>query len=77
MPTYDINRAAAAIWLRKAQTKVNDFTFSADGASYQRGDQYKNAMEQYKFFWQRRRPKLITMAPRGYRSRSHEQSNRD
>ncbi len=44
-PTYDLNLAAAGIWTEKAATLVTQYSFSADGASFQRGQAYDNAIK--------------------------------
>lgn len=37
-PTWDLDRAAAEGWTRKAGRVAGDFSFSADGASFNKGD---------------------------------------
>lgn len=37
-PTWDLNRAVAELWGIKAARVAGDFTFGADGASYNKGD---------------------------------------
>ena len=51
IPTYDMRTAAADIWDEKAAAVACDFSFSADGASYQRQqvfDQYTRIAAKYR-----------------------------
>ena len=50
MPTYDLYAAAADIWLEKASALTGAFAFSADGATYQRDQQYAHAMSQARYY---------------------------
>ena len=43
-PTYDLYLAASNIWAEKAAILSSQFSFSADGASFQIGQQYDHAM---------------------------------
>lgn len=46
-PTYDVNGAVAEVWRTKAGQVAGDFTFTADDATYNKGDVLANmaAME--------------------------------
>ena len=48
IPTYDLNAAAAEGWRWKAARAAERFSFSADGASYNRDQIYQHCMEQAK-----------------------------
>lgn len=61
IPTYDLNFAAADIWQEKAGAAAGDYDFSADGAQILRGQVYRNAMQQARFYLSRRSPRTITM----------------
>lgn len=54
IPTYDLNAAAADIWGEKAGGKVDDFTFSADGASYTLSDVIKHYQARERYYRSRR-----------------------
>jgi hypothetical protein len=45
-PTYDLHAAAADVWDEKAADAAKRFTFSADGASYNRNEVYRACVEQ-------------------------------
>ena len=60
-PTYDLNAAAADIWVEKAGVFAGDFDFAADGASYTRSQAYEQAMKQARHFSARRSHKTMTM----------------
>lgn len=42
VPTWDLNRAAMEGWRRKAAAVAADFSFTADNASYSKGDVLAN-----------------------------------
>lgn len=54
--TYDLNAAAAEIWLEKASAVAADYSFSADGASLQRAQVYENYMKLHRRHNARRYP---------------------
>lgn len=43
--TYDLNGAAGEAWRAKAARVAGDFTFSADGASYSKGEVMANCLQ--------------------------------
>lgn len=57
LPTYDLHAAAALVWEEKAATVAGQYTFSADGGSYQRSDQYNQYMQMAKHHQARRAPR--------------------
>lgn len=57
--TYDLNAAAADIWLEKAAAIYDEFDFTADGGSYTRSQKYLNAMNQASAFKSRSRVKSL------------------
>jgi len=59
IPTFDLNRAAAKIWLDKAGRVARRFAYSADGASFSPNQQYKHYQEQYRIYWARRAPRTV------------------
>ena len=48
IPTYDLNAAAADIWLEKASAFSPNYDFAADGGNYSRSQAYEQAMKQYR-----------------------------
>ena len=50
IPTYNIYKVAADIWLEKAAKVADEFDFDADGGSFQRSQKQKMAMKQASFF---------------------------
>jgi len=50
VPTYDLNRASAYLWLRIASLYAEQFDFNADGASYSRSQKHKHALKMAGFF---------------------------
>lgn len=56
IPTFDVNSAAADVWQEKAASLVNNYDFSAEGASYSRSQMYEHAMAQARYFRGRRAP---------------------
>jgi len=52
--TYDLSAAAADVWGEKAGGRVDDFTFSADGASYTLSDVIKHYQERERYYRGRR-----------------------
>lgn len=63
IPTYDLNAAAAAIWLEKAAVLASDYDFSADGGNFSRSQAYQQAMNQSRHYHSRRKPGTITLVP--------------
>lgn len=63
MPTYDLNCAAADMWLKKATKRAQDFAFSADGGSYSRDQAYQQMMQNYRTFMSRRSPSTVLVWP--------------
>lgn len=61
--TYDLNAACADIWDEKAALLASQFDFSADGASFQRNQAYKNATERARYYRSRRSPRKIVLKP--------------
>lgn len=60
-PTYDLNAAAAGVWLEKAAALAAAFDFSADGASYQRSQAAAQARTLAQHYWSRRAAKSVTL----------------
>jgi hypothetical protein len=44
IPTYDLHAAAADIWLEKSAAVAEDYNFSADGSTLNRGEVQKQYM---------------------------------
>lgn len=42
--TYDLNQVASEVWMEKAAALANVYSFSADGASFQRAQLYDHAV---------------------------------
>ncbi|HEX9923241.1 MAG TPA: hypothetical protein VGD99_11315 [Anaerolineae bacterium] len=66
LPTYDLNRVAAEIWLEKAAACPSDqHDFSTDGSSFSRSQIYDHYMQNYRTFNARRkaRSRLILRSP--------------
>jgi hypothetical protein len=59
IPTYDLNAAAGDIWAEKASAVAEDFTFSADGGSYDRSKVYEQYMRQARYYRSRRSMKTV------------------
>jgi len=49
-PRYDLNAAAADVWEERAAVLASQYDFNADGASFQRSQQYENYMKQARHF---------------------------
>jgi hypothetical protein len=60
IPSYDLNAAAADVLQERATALATAFDFSADGASYQRSQQYEALMAQCRYYRARRRPTSMT-----------------
>lgn len=52
--TYDLAAAAADIWAEKAVAFVGNYSFTADGASFQKQQQYENYCKQERRWASRR-----------------------
>lgn len=61
IPTYDLNAAAAEVWQEKAGAAAGDYDFSADGAQLLRGQVYRAAMQQARYYRSKRSPGTISM----------------
>lgn len=57
--TYDLNAVAAQIWEEKAAVVAQDYTYSADGASYNRSDVYSQYMKHARRYASKRNPTTI------------------
>lgn len=44
VPTYDLNQVASELWMEKAAALASVYSFSADGASFQRAQLYDHAV---------------------------------
>ena len=51
---YDLHAAAEELWQEKAAAVAQDYTFSADGAQYQRSGKYLQYMAQARWHGSRR-----------------------
>lgn len=49
-PTWDLNAAAAEGWRRKAGKVAGEFTFNADGGSFNRAEQYRACLDMAKSY---------------------------
>jgi hypothetical protein len=72
MATYDLNAAAAAIWMDKAAILAQDYDYSADGANLSRSQAFEQAMKMMRFYQSRRSPTTITLVPDISRERTYE-----
>ena len=61
VPTYDLHAAAGDIWEEKAGALATAFDFSADGATYNRSQQFDMMMKQARYHRSRRSPKTGTL----------------
>lgn len=61
IPTYDLHAAAANVWEEKAAALTTAFDFSADGATYNRSQQYDMMMRQVRYHRGRRSPTSGTL----------------
>lgn len=59
--TYDLNAAAAQIWSEKAALVAANFDFSADGATFQRSQEFEMATKMSAFYKSRRSISAIRM----------------
>lgn len=59
VPTWDLNGAAAEGWRRKAARVATDFTFSADGASYDKGEVMAHCLAMAAAFDAKRPPGIL------------------
>jgi hypothetical protein len=60
IPTYDLHAAAADVWQEKAAALADRFDTSADGASLQRSQMYKQAMGQVAYHQGRRKIRSVS-----------------
>ena len=60
IPTYDLHAAAADIWQEKSATVAEDYNFTADGSTLNRGDVQEQYMKQARHHLSRRKVKTIT-----------------
>jgi hypothetical protein len=60
LPTYDLARAATEIWEEKAASVAANFAFDADGASFQKQQQYEQYARQARLYNSRRVPGVWT-----------------
>lgn len=58
--TYDLAATAATIWDEKAAGKVNNYDFTADGATYHKEQQYQHYEKQARKWRSRRAPGSYT-----------------
>lgn len=58
-PIYDLNAAAAAIWLEKASAAASQFNFATDGSSFKCDQKYQHFMRQSRHYASRRIPGRI------------------
>lgn len=72
IPTYDLNAAARDIWDEKAAAIAEDFTFSADGGSYNRDEKYQHYKSQSRYYNSRRSPRSITLRPAPRKSETYQ-----
>lgn len=56
--TYDLNRAAANLWQKKAAPRAGDYDYSADGGNFQRSQRYEQAMKMARYYNARRAPSV-------------------
>lgn len=70
--TYDLHRAAAAIWEEKAASYAPKFDFSADGADYSRSQMFAHAQQMVRHHLSRRNPSTIVLTPDLARERTYE-----
>jgi hypothetical protein len=70
--TYDLHRAAAAVWEEKAGSVAHRFDFNADGGNYSRSQAYEQYMQQARYHLARRNPSTIIMVPNIARDPSGE-----
>lgn len=61
IPTYDLHAAAGDIWEEKAAALATAFDFTADGATYNRSQQFDMMMRQARYHRSRRSPKSGTL----------------
>lgn len=66
IPTYDLNRAASVIWSEKASAVAKDYTYTADGSQYQRGDVVRHYKEMARHYLARRSARGIVQEPYPY-----------
>lgn len=59
IPTYDLHAAAADIWDAKAVKAIEDYDYSADGATLNRSQVYANMRRQANYHRSRRKPFTI------------------
>lgn len=59
--TYDLKHAAADIWDMKAAKFAEQVSFSADGASFQLSNKFKQAQEMSRYYRSRRKTRDVTV----------------
>ncbi len=57
--SYDLNRAAANLWLERAATKAEGYNFTADGASFSRGQWFDHCLKMSEYYEGRSRPMVV------------------
>jgi hypothetical protein len=60
---YDLNAAAANLWIRKASAMATMYDFAADGVNAKRSQLYQQAKEQARYYGSRRMPSSISVQP--------------
>lgn len=63
IPTYDLNAAAAEIWLEKAAQLADRIDLLADGSRYSSSQLYEHAQRMARFFLSRRAKKSQAVTP--------------
>jgi hypothetical protein len=61
--TYDLNSAAADVWMEKAAALAGNYDFSAGGQSFQRSQAYQQYLYQVRYFRSRRSMKTVRQWP--------------
>ena len=77
IPTYDLHAAAADLWLEKSATVAEDYSFTADGSTLNRGDVQKQYKEQSRIHRARRKAGTVTLMVEPRVSPDDEESNDD
>lgn len=60
-PVYDLHLAAADVWEEKVALYMEDFTFTADGATYRLSERIENMMARVRYHRANRTPKSVTV----------------
>lgn len=63
IPTYDLNSAAADVWLEKAASLSTNYDFSDIGSSYTLNQLHTNALKMHRYFRSRRSRKTSIPQP--------------